>query len=140
MPLCFAYGTLKRNERLNPYYFGDPDLATYIGEARTEALYDIRSVHGGIFPYVIPVALITDEKVIGSQIVGELWAVDDKIFNVLRAMEEGAGYYTEEIHLAEEAQHDWDIDRAMIFLRGRNSTGNNQIHIHTKGQLKWWST
>lgn len=77
----FVYGTLKRGFYNHDYMM--KGKSKFIGTARTANLAMV-SAAGGSYPIAYP------EK--GSSIVGEVFTVDDKVFNRLEGMELGAGY------------------------------------------------
>ncbi|KKL66287.1 hypothetical protein LCGC14_2146470 [marine sediment metagenome] len=136
MPLMFVYGTLKRGERLNPYYFGDSALATFIAPVSTdEAIYEMRTVPYGGFPYVIHTRDIVDQdgEVVGSSIAGEVWSVHERVFNVLQAMEEAVGYHAEQINIGRKYV-------ASIFVLDHDVNGHTQEHISIYENTKYWST
>ena len=88
MTNLFVYGTLKRGHRLN----GILDGQKYKGEYHTAPNFDILDSGNGIFPDVVP-------KENGYSIKGELYEVDEGVFQITNSIEIGAGYEPVQVKL-----------------------------------------
>ncbi len=81
--LVFVYGTLMRGQRNHSLLFG----ARYVTEGITRAEYEL--VDLGDFPAMIPAA----EGEEGFPVVGEVYAVDPSILEVLDEIEDHPRFY-----------------------------------------------
>ena len=81
-----VYGTLKNGYSLDHYLMN----TKFISDDKVEGrLYQSKF---GTIPYLI-------EKKDGKYVDVELYSVDDVTFNIIKSMEEGAGYVTKEVKL-----------------------------------------
>jgi gamma-glutamylcyclotransferase (GGCT)/AIG2-like uncharacterized protein YtfP len=129
--LLFVYGSLQQGEWLHDHWLSDGAEATLFGRDTTaEAVFDIASVPGGTYPYVMNV----DND--GWHIGGELYEVSDDVFNSLARMEGNAGYHVETVPLMSGMA-------AAMFVRPTVPLGaRDRTHIHDLPvpRIRGWST
>ena len=127
----FVYGSLQQGEWLHDHWLSNPDEAVLMGrDVTAEPVFDIASVPGGAYPYVMHEA---DD---GWHIGGELYDVSDDIFQSLARMEGNAGYSNEAVPLMSGIM-------ASMFLRPAVPLGNrDRTHIHELDipRIRGWAT
>ncbi|XP_005112636.1 gamma-glutamylaminecyclotransferase isoform X4 [Aplysia californica] len=90
--IIFSYGTLKQGER-NEYVMKDPNngTATFVGRGCTAKKYPLVVAS----QYGIPFLLLLEGQ--GSQVLGEVYEVDDSMLAFLDAFESHPDFYRREV-------------------------------------------
>lgn len=122
MTQLFVYGTLKRNERLNPWLKNEQFLAERVTQ---ESGFNMTSMYGA-YPIVY-----SDNA--GYKLRGEVWDVNELVYQNLARMEGNAGYVPYTVML-----EDWDAPVIMFIQPDAGPL--EEKYVHRNETEIWWST
>ena len=107
MKKLFVYGTLKKGGSLHDYYFGNSE---FVKEDFVSG--ELYSFNG------LPFLVLEEEET--SKVPGEVYNVDNKVFNEVKEMEENSGYKTVKVPtIGKESVYTFSYDKIIAKIGKR---------------------
>lgn len=113
MKKLFVYGTLKKGGSLHDYYLSDSEFVKK------------DFVRGELYAHFgLPFLVLGKNRT--SKVPGEIYKVDEKVFNEVKEMEEGAKYKTVKVPtIGKESVYAFSYDKIIAKMGERIKTWNN---------------